>query len=687
MRRAHTVVAAALLMVGGVAGPSAALATQVIDGCVAAGLPGRHAVRGRDRSPTASTPSRRCRTWSSARTASRPPASRSTSPGSTRTVTTSSSPTSRSRATSSGRARSSAPTASRPTGRTGRRTRTAPGARATRSPGPSAPSRCSSAAHRSNVAVPGQPRVPPRGCRARDAADLGTSDRSLRRPRRDRLGRPGARHRCGRAARRWHVARPGPPPQRGLTVRHRTTPLDTEGVTRRTARDPLRRASGTGGARGCRAGARSVRPVGPGRSVRGRQPRRSTTWSTHAVSARTSAGSTAGNIATRSWLRPSLRYGSTSTTPCAAQHRGHRRRVHRGVEVDRPDDRRAQRRVGDERRRPRALLGPAVQVTRRTRRSGPPPSASPPWPSSQSSCSASSTSVARAGVLSVWSRREDATAVVSERNSGHPAAAGLEPRGALDRRGRAARPATGRRRTRSSSAARSSRRPSRRRRPARPPAADVASTTVSAPCLARAGHPADRRHDAGRGLVVRPGVEVDAVLELGQGHRAGLRRAHRGAPRGTAPGWWRSANFAPNSPNAACCARSLDEAERGDVPERGRAAVAEHDLVAVRQREAGPRGPHRTRPTSDRTGAWRCDVPSSVAPTAARAATCSGRTLLGPEPNRPSRGSRSLRDGEVGGAGHRPSVGPGPLTRAADRGVGRAARRRPPAPGQHVGPV
>jgi len=39
MRRAHTVAAAALLMVGGVAGPSAALATQVIDGCVAPGYP------------------------------------------------------------------------------------------------------------------------------------------------------------------------------------------------------------------------------------------------------------------------------------------------------------------------------------------------------------------------------------------------------------------------------------------------------------------------------------------------------------------------------------------------------------------------------------------------------------------------------------------------------------------------
>src|SRR5215203_1737063 len=43
----------------------------------------------------------------------------------------------------------------------------------------------------------------------------------------------------------------------------------------------------------------------------------STTQSMQAVSASTSSGSTAGNIPIRSWLRPSLRYGSTSTIPFA----------------------------------------------------------------------------------------------------------------------------------------------------------------------------------------------------------------------------------------------------------------------------------------------------------------------------------------------------------------------------------
>src|SRR5665647_3802900 len=48
------------------------------------------------------------------------------------------------------------------------------------------------------------------------------------------------------------------------------------------------------------------------------------------------------------------------------------------------------------------------------------------------------------------------------------------------------------------------------------------------------------------------------------------------------------------------------------------------------------------RPTTARTGAWRCDVPSSVRPTPASVSTCSERILLGPEPNRPSAGSSAV---------------------------------------------
>src|SRR5690606_24783104 len=43
----------------------------------------------------------------------------------------------------------------------------------------------------------------------------------------------------------------------------------------------------------------------------------STTYSMLPISWRMSRGSMAVNVATRSWLRPSLRYGSVSTTPLA----------------------------------------------------------------------------------------------------------------------------------------------------------------------------------------------------------------------------------------------------------------------------------------------------------------------------------------------------------------------------------
>ena len=48
--------------------------------------------------------------------------------------------------------------------------------------------------------------------------------------------------------------------------------------------------------------------------------------------------------------------------------------------------------------------------------------------------------------------------------------------------------------------------------------------------------------------------------------------------------------------------------------------------------------PDRTRCTRSLTGAWRWDVPITAAPAEASAASASGRTLDGPQPNRPSRG-------------------------------------------------
>ena len=51
--------------------------------------------------------------------------------------------------------------------------------------------------------------------------------------------------------------------------------------------------------------------------------------------------------------------------------------------------------------------------------------------------------------------------------------------------------------------------------------------------------------------------------------------------------------------------------------------------------------PERTALTRFFTGAWRCDVPSTVRPIAVSASTWAGRTFEGPDPNRPSSGSRS----------------------------------------------
>src|SRR5690606_40657282 len=56
--------------------------------------------------------------------------------------------------------------------------------------------------------------------------------------------------------------------------------------------------------------------IGPGPAARGAQSWE-TTQSMLLVSCVTSSGSMAGNMPMRSWLRPSLRYGSVSTMPLA----------------------------------------------------------------------------------------------------------------------------------------------------------------------------------------------------------------------------------------------------------------------------------------------------------------------------------------------------------------------------------
>ena len=70
-----------------------------------------------------------------------------------------------------------------------------------------------------------------------------------------------------------------------------------------------------------------------------------------------------------------------------------------------------------------------------------------------------------------------------------------------------------------------------------------------------------------------------------------------------------AANLDENSPNTRCWLRSLDETERGGVPERGGAAVAEQHLVAVGQLEEVARSRPAPGRRRTRTAGRRCDVP------------------------------------------------------------------------------
>ena len=137
------------------------------------------------------------------------------------------------------------------------------------------------------------------------------------------------------------------------------------------------------------------------RRGRGVMPCCSTTKSMQAVSAWTSSGSIAGNIATRSWLRPELAVGLDVDDAVGAQRRGDRG----GVDARRRSRscrRRASAWPGRRRTasRTRVALGPAVEVVRGRASCGATrPVAGRRCSSIHSSWSASSSSVATAGVL------------------------------------------------------------------------------------------------------------------------------------------------------------------------------------------------------------------------------------------------------------------------------------------------
>ncbi len=99
-----------------------------------------------------------------------------------------------------------------------------------------------------------------------------------------------------------------------------------------------------------------------------------TTWSTERVSASTSDGSMAGNIPTRSWLRPSLRYASVSRMPLARSAVQTSFGVDRIVEVDRADHVRPLGRVRARTAWPTRATRPTRTGSRPTRRCDRPPS-------------------------------------------------------------------------------------------------------------------------------------------------------------------------------------------------------------------------------------------------------------------------------------------------------------------------
>ena len=117
-------------------------------------------------------------------------------------------------------------------------------------------------------------------------------------------------------------------------------------------------------------------------------------------------------------------------------------------------------------------------------------------------------------------------------------------------------------------------------------------------------------------------------------------------------------------------AAPLDEAERGGVPERGGAAVAEQDLVAVGkgvERRRGPRAPAE-RPTTPSSRRW-------LVPRYPPAACGEPGQRLGPHLRRPRAEAAVGRDGARGGRTIVVAVRSDRATRRAYRDVRRAAPR------------
>ena len=195
----------------------------------------------------------------------------------------------------------------------------------------------------------------------------------------------------------------------------------------------------------------------------------------------------------------------------------------------------------------------------------------------------------------------------------------------------------------------------------RPPAPEVASTRTSA-SPASAGRrtatitPVEVSLCAqastsapgcacGLGGVARVGLHDDRVLE------------ERRAPAVTL------ANLCENSPKVRCSARLAHEPEGGGVPEGGRPAVAEGDLVALGQREElAQAGADAADDGLD--GAWRCEVPMIAGALAGQVGELLGADLRRAAAEAPVgglelRGDLERRGGGVHGRGSPRSGGDG----------------------------
>ena len=355
-----------------------------------------------------------------------------------------------------------------------------------------------------------------------------------------------------------------------------------------------------------------------------------------AVRVATSSGSIAGNNAIRSWLRPSLRYGSTSTMPFAreALPRARPRRRARSKSIVAVTGLRS-RGVLDERRGVACGRRPSRRRSRPNGRSAPPRTRDRRCRASSAAAGRADRSLpARACCTSVrdGSSRPRSTGRAWPASSGCPGSFRcVRARPASRARTRA------RRRWRSTSAARSSTRRSVAGSTRIPPAADVPSTTTSA-------SPAGRC----RSTITPVDVSLCGYAYTSPSTVSGCDRASRPARsrtlagrRGAAPSRVDLRELRGELADHEVRAPAFDETERRRVPEqwwsrRGRAAPrsrrAGREQVAHAAADVADDRAHAVAAMA------RAEEPCA---TSASAATASSRTFDGPEPNRPSLGKSS----------------------------------------------